>query len=78
MNGTPRSISSILTEIKNKWKANRIRGVTITGGDPFQQVEALSQLVKGIKKIGKIGIIILFGYEEKELVNNLLKNFTIY
>jgi organic radical activating enzyme len=40
-----------LVEIKNEWELKQIRGVTITGGEPFQQMEGLIQLVKGIKKI---------------------------
>lgn len=67
LKGNPRTISSILAEIKGEWELKRIRGVTITGGEPFQQADGLIQLVKGIKEIGEIGIIVLTGYDEIEL-----------
>ena len=65
--GYSRSISSLLQEIIGYWTQKKIRGVTITGGEPLQQITNVTILLKEIKSVGEIGTIILTGYNENEL-----------
>lgn len=58
------NIESLMERINRK--GNAIEGVTITGGEPFLQSNALKELVLRIKKLG-LSIIISTGYELKEL-----------
>ncbi len=51
---------------KIKLKKNILEGITITGGEPFLQPDALYDLTKNIKKLG-LSIIISTGYELDEL-----------
>lgn len=61
------NLSIIIEEIKKHWKAKNIRGVTLTGGEPLNQINVVLKLIKRIKSFGNIGIIILTGYEEEEV-----------
>ncbi|MHA2244724.1 MAG: 4Fe-4S cluster-binding domain-containing protein [Candidatus Hodarchaeales archaeon] len=60
-------ISTLLREIKMNWEERNIRGVTLTGGEPLDQIYGVIKLVNKIKKIGNIGIILLTGYGEEKL-----------
>jgi anaerobic ribonucleoside-triphosphate reductase activating protein len=77
--GYYQTISSLIHEIKTYWNKKRIRGVTITGGEPLQQIDSLTRLLQEIKAIGDIGTIVLTGYNESELQSipgfNRLKQF---
>ena len=42
-------------------------GITITGGEPFEQPEELYELVKALKRAGYEDILIYSGYTRKEL-----------
>jgi anaerobic ribonucleoside-triphosphate reductase activating protein len=44
-----------------------IEGITISGGEPFQQPEALCELLKAIKEKSKLTIILLSGYSIDEI-----------
>lgn len=52
-------IKDIIHMIKNQ---NEIEGVTILGGEPFAQAEALSKLVLEIRKLG-LTILLFTGYK---------------
>ena len=47
-----------------------VEGVTVSGGEPFLQAEALTELIKKVKKLKDIGVIIYTGYllEELEMI----------
>lgn len=42
-------------------------GITISGGEPFLQAEALAELIKKVKKMRNIGVIVYTGYLIEEL-----------
>lgn len=44
-----------------------VEGVTISGGEPFLQAKALSELIRKVRKIKDIGVIIYTGYLIEEL-----------
>lgn len=44
-----------------------VEGVTISGGEPFLQAKALSELIKKVKEIKDIGVIVYTGYLYEEL-----------
>jgi len=54
--------------------------VTITGGEPLEQIESVIPLLRGIKAIGNIGTIVLTGFREEQYIKNPkfdnLKQFT--
>lgn len=57
-------------------KGNRIlRGITVSGGDPMEQPEALYELVSKVKEIGKT-VWVYTGYTYEELIK--LKNKSIF
>jgi anaerobic ribonucleoside-triphosphate reductase activating protein len=47
--------------------ARLLKGVTFSGGEPFLQAEALSELARGIKKLG-LDLMVYTGYEYEELL----------
>ena len=51
-----------------------IEGITISGGEPFEQIDAVYKLVKIIKSISNLGIIIYSGFSIEELRQKSLKN----
>ncbi len=60
------SIDALISKII---ETKDIEGVTILGGEPFDQYEELLKLVKAIKKI-HLSIILYTGYEIQELNND--------
>ncbi|HLT00312.1 MAG TPA: anaerobic ribonucleoside-triphosphate reductase activating protein [Acholeplasma sp.] len=53
--------------IRNKWKLNPLlSGITISGGEPFLQVEAVYELVKLAKK-DNLDVIVYSGYTYESL-----------
>ncbi len=44
-------------------------GITLSGGDPFEQAEALSELAKGVKNIGQ-NVITYTGYTFEHILEN--------
>lgn len=62
--GTAMSVESILSEVK---KTNGIEGISILGGEPFQQkTEDLESLCKEIQSLG-LSVMIYTGYDLEEL-----------
>ena len=59
-------VGRLVKYIKSIPKAD---GITITGGDPFEQPEELLILIKEIKKLGYEDILVYSGYTYEELVN---------
>ncbi len=53
----------------NQFDLSSIDGVTISGGEPFEQVHDLWLLVEHIRKIGIEDILIYTGYTISELLN---------
>lgn len=58
------SIDNILNMIGG---INKPDGITITGGEPFFQIDDLCELVKGIKSYGINDILIYSGYKIQQL-----------
>ncbi|MFW9904428.1 MAG: 4Fe-4S cluster-binding domain-containing protein [Candidatus Thorarchaeota archaeon] len=44
-----------------------MRGVTITGGEPLQQISSLTSFLKKTKSVKKIGTTVFTNYNENEL-----------
>lgn len=65
-NGVYISVDELLCEIKS---IAGIRGVTISGGEPFLQAEELCKLVQGIKRETDLDIMIYSGYTLAEIKN---------
>jgi anaerobic ribonucleoside-triphosphate reductase activating protein len=42
-------------------------GLTISGGEPFLQAEALARLIRGVRRFTDIGVIVYTGYTYEEL-----------
>lgn len=57
---------SALTELALQ-NRNEIEGVTISGGEPFQQSAALLTLVKSLRQIPTLSILIFSGFELDEI-----------
>jgi anaerobic ribonucleoside-triphosphate reductase activating protein len=62
--GEIKDTAEILKEIK---KGQGLKGVTFSGGEPFEQAEALVILGKEVKKLG-LNIITYTGYAFEELI----------
>jgi anaerobic ribonucleoside-triphosphate reductase activating protein len=73
-------IPEVIRNIAVLWLKKEIRGVTITGGEPLQQIKSVITLVRGIKAIGNIGTIVLTGYSHEKCIKlsgyKTLKQFT--
>lgn len=54
-------------------KQKDIEGLTITGGEPFLQVEALVELIVSVCKKKNLGIVVYTGYTLKEITLDLNK-----
>lgn len=63
-NGEFVSVDTLFFEIKRQ---EGLRGVTISGGEPFLQAEALEALVRGIKRDTRLDILVYSGYTLEEL-----------
>lgn len=68
-NGTTENVDDIVNEILS---ITNIEGVTISGGEPFLQSDALCELIKEIKSKRDLGIIIYTGYLYDEIKENPL------
>ena len=65
------TVAELINKIKSR--KDKLEGVTITGGEPFLQPNALYELTSEIKELG-LSIIISTGYELEELEREI-KNF---
>jgi organic radical activating enzyme len=50
--------------------------VTITGGEPLQQMQSVITLLRGVKYIGNIGTIVLTGFSKEQCFE--LSEFNIF
>ncbi len=57
-------IDKIISDIK---KNSLLDGITLSGGDPFEQAESFAELAKEVKKIG-MNVITYTGYTYEQLV----------
>lgn len=62
--GTLVTIDSILEQVK---KNPLLDGVTLSGGEPFEQAEGLSKLARRVKELG-LNVITYTGYTYEEIV----------
>lgn len=64
-------IATLLEGIAQRFTAGEIEGVTVSGGEPFQQLAALAGLVAGLRRIVRGGrtpsVIVFSGYALAEL-----------
>lgn len=58
------SIDRVVEEVS---KLNDIEGITISGGEPFLQADALFQLLNSVKKSTNLGVIIYTGFTIEQL-----------
>ena len=65
MGGTETTTEEIIKDIRS---TAGITGVTISGGDPFFQYEALLDLCKKIRQQTALDIWVYTGFEEEEIV----------
>lgn len=65
------SIYDLVDDIIN---TSEIEGITISGGEPYLQSEALVRLILEIKKIKDLGIILYTGFNFSEIEENVLTN----
>lgn len=71
-----------ISELAEKILLSDIEGITISGGEPFLQAEALAELIFRIRQKKNIGVIIYSGFtleelKEKNSAQKLLKNTDI-
>lgn len=64
-------IADVLLSDKN------IEGVTLSGGEPFLQADAVSELIEKMKQKRDIGIIVYSGFTFEELKNKSVNNNSI-
>lgn len=57
-------VDLVLEEVK---KLNDIEGITISGGEPFLQINALYSILKNLRETTKLGVIIYTGYTMEQL-----------
>jgi len=62
--GEPVNVDLLATEILN---TPDIEGITISGGEPFEQAAALADLIINIRKHRDFGVIVYTGYLHQEL-----------
>lgn len=60
-------VSAIVDKIIKVYKKCEVKGVTITGGEPFDQPLALLELTSRVKSSTDLGIILLSGYSSETL-----------
>jgi len=66
-NGEKWSISQLLESISSQ---EDIEGITILGGEPFQQLDGIAELIKSVKQLG-LTVMLYTGYEKIEF-NDLM------
>ena len=79
LSGIEKEIFYLVKDITKYWLKNKIVGVTLSGGEPLQQIDEVIELTSQIKSQTNLGIIILTGYNPDELhqlpkINLLTKN----
>lgn len=59
-----REIADLILESASRLK---LEGITISGGEPFEQTSGLAALLKILKEQSDLSVIVLTGYELREL-----------
>ena len=62
-----KSISQLIESITSQ---EDIEGITILGGEPFQQLDGIAELIKSVKQLG-LTVMLYTGYEKAEF-NDLM------
>jgi anaerobic ribonucleoside-triphosphate reductase activating protein len=66
------TVAGLVELIKEAYNAFNIEGVTISGGEPFQQQAALLELIEEIRRaLPQLSIIIFTGYTSQEVLDRL-------
>lgn len=68
-NGYWLGIEELYLEIEENMKKENIRGITISGGEPFLQAKLLVELIKRLKERTQLDIICFTGFEYSYLKN---------
>ena len=68
-NGYWLGIEELYLEIEENMKKENIRGITISGGEPFLQAKPLVELIKRLKERTQLDIICFTGFEYSNLKN---------
>ncbi len=67
VHGTWMAEDALLEEIRDAADSHSLRGITISGGEPFLQAEALLPLIQGIRAQTALDIMMYSGYTLAEL-----------
>ena len=76
--GQPVKVAALAAQIITLYRARRIEGLTISGGEPLQQKRAVTELLERVKLAG-MTTILFTGYTEDEIgqmTNVRFKKFT--
>lgn len=65
--GTSYKVSDFINLIKSY--KNKIEGITFLGGEPLEQIKAVTEISKAAQELG-LSVILFTGYEFKNLENN--------
>jgi anaerobic ribonucleoside-triphosphate reductase activating protein len=68
--GKPVSVESVLEQIR---KNPLLDGITLSGGEPFEQAEACSELAKAVHAM-KLNVMTYSGYTFEELMSGIIDN----
>lgn len=73
-NGYWLSVEELYLEIEESIKKENLRGVTISGGEPFLQISPLVKLIKMLKEKTQLDIICFTGFDYSQLKNKKDEN----
>lgn len=65
------SLEQLLEQI-TPW-LHEAEGITISGGEPFDQLDALRSLLEGLRRLSKLDILVYSGYSLEQLDKSLLQ-----
>lgn len=67
--GTTENINDVVNDILS---VSEIEGITISGGEPFLQADALCELIREVKTKRDLGVIVYTGFYYNEIKDNPL------
>lgn len=67
--GTTENINDVVNDILS---VSEIEGITISGGEPFLQADALCELIREVKTKRDLGVIVYTGFSYNEIKDNSL------
>lgn len=67
--GTTENINDVVNDILS---VSEIEGITISGGEPFLQADALCELIREVKTKRDLGVIVYTGFSYNEIKDNPL------